>query len=171
MNNYKLLLAVIALSLNLGLISCAQPDRIEDDQVHSIEAHPSKLVGSLVKSELNSPELFIKDVINERTNFKVDTQTEGHETDQLISNADGSFNSVVFWEESDQGLIAKGMIVSISQPMTPDNVQVLKRMALRLNDSNTVENAINQNVKFTALSNGAGITIKDVDGRKQYEIY
>jgi len=171
MKNYRLLLVILGLSLNFGLVACTKSDPNNSADEHSMEAHPSKLVGSLVKSELNSPELFIKEVINERTNFKVDTQTEGHETDQLISNDDGSFNSVVFWEESDQGLIAKGMIVSIAQPMTPDNVQVLKRMALRLNDSSTVENAINQNVKFTALSNGAGITLKDVNGRKQYEIY
>lgn len=171
MKNYKLRLTVLALCITMGLVACNKSDNVDSASEHSMEAHPSKLVGSLVKTELNTPEVFAQAVINERSNFKAETKTEGHETDQIITNDDGSFNSVIFWEDAGQCIVAKGIIVNIAQPMSPENVQVLKRMALRLNDSGTVENAINQNVPFTSLSNGAGITIKEVDGRKQYEIY
>lgn len=172
MRNNKSFFTVLALSIGFGLTACAKSeDAASQDNALSMEAHPSKLVGSLVKSDINSPEAFAKEVINERENFKAETQTIGQETDQFINNTDGSFTSVVFWEDSDQGMVAKGIAVSIAQPMTPDNAQVLKRMALRLNDSKTVENAIGQHANFTSLSNGAGITIKDLEGRKHYEIY
>lgn len=171
MKNYKSLFAILVLFFNLGLVACTQSDQIDSTTEQSMQAHPSKLVGSLVKPELNSPEIFFKDVVNERSNFKVETKTQGQEIDQFITNDDGTFNSVVFWKDTGQGILAKGIIVNIAQPMNPDNVQVLKRLALRLNDSEAVENAINQNMNFIALNNGAGISIKEVDGRKQYEIY
>lgn len=167
----KTLKSMSVITLLISLIACSQPDTTSKEKTLINQGHHSSLVGSLVKSDIPSPEKFYKEVINDRSTFQSTIQNRDNEIDQMITNTDGSFSSVIFWEKKDNQMEVKGIAINIVQPITPDNLQVLKRLALRLNDSNTIEKAILNNSKYKILSNGAGITIKSFGDRIQYEIY
>ncbi|MEG2262940.1 MAG: hypothetical protein RSC68_01040 [Acinetobacter sp.] len=173
MNKYNSFFLVSILSLGLSLSACSKP---EEDLNSSIPAemlaHPSSLKGSLIEStNANTPTSFAKEVINERTYFKSEIKSEGNEVDQYIFNDDGGFTLVAFWEKTSNGFDCKGLAINIAQPITPDNLQVLKRLIYRLHESNDIEQAVLKNTNFTALSNGSGLTIKNTEDSIQYEIY
>lgn len=171
MENHKMLLRLIILCFVFGLSACKKNEST-DIKVNesSVEAHTTSLVGSLVIPTVNSPELFAKEVINDRPNFKYEIQTNGNESDLFITN-DNGFSAVIFWVNSNQEWASKGVAISLPIPIQPDNLQVLRRLVLRLNDADTIEKAINNNINFQTLNNGAGITTKHIEDRVQYEIY
>lgn len=165
--------SLISILTVLALIGCSKSEENASSEIPSeLVAHQSTLTGSLVQNEnVKSPDDFAKQVINDRPNFKSETKNQGQEIDQFISSDKGEFTVVAFWENSDKDLVCKGLVINVLQPVSPDNLQVLKRLVYRLNDSNSIEQAILNNSSFTKLSNGAGITIKKLPDSIQYEIY
>lgn len=143
----------------------------QNSQVEQVIPHKTSLTGSLVTDSENTPDQFFKMTINDRPQFTDKrNQVNGH-LEQVISNPDQSFIIVAIWENINEKWRCMGIIISQNKQITPDEIQVLLRIPYRLTDSSTIRNAFHNNITYTRLSNGAGLSIKQDQERTTYEIY
>lgn len=140
-------------------------------QFQQITPHQTTLNSSLIIDSENTPDQFFKMTVNDRPQFKEERNVSNGRLEQVISNADQSLTIVAIWENLGDKWICKGIIISKSNQITREDLQVFLRLPFRLQDSSQVRDAILHNSPYTHLNSGAGFTIEQNENRIEYSLY